>query len=192
MRSTAPRRPANRRPDLHRPHLPQALQKPPHLRASYRISVCLRASARWIEGGEEIREPGVVANLSGGGAQVFLRRLPAAGEFWLDLEVPDAFVEETARGQLLKGSAAPADPALCKELFRGTCERLRLTFGRLGARIVHVQARQEDQRGTLHALSVAFAAPHEGCFRLVRYLERQAIRRGIHREEAFPTLARVA
>lgn len=171
---------------------PQRLEQAP-LRTAYRVSVCLHASAYWMEGGEQVREPGVVANLSGGGAQVFLRRRPAAQALCLDLVVPDAFVEEAARRQL--GGASLPNPVLFKELFGGTCERIRAIFAQLRARIVHAQLHQEDPRGAIHALSISFFAPDEGCFRLVRYLERQAIRKGVHGQEnarATPPLARVA
>lgn len=173
---------------------PRRLEKP-HNRAAYRVSVCLRAAVEWREGEEVVRDSAVVANLSGGGAQVFLRRRPAAQELCLELSVPDGFVEETARRQLMRSSASLPNPALFRELFLQSCERIRAAFGPLRARLVHAQVHQEDQRGPLYALSLAFASPHDGCFRLVRYLERQAIRKGVHGDGGFKlprSLAQVA
>jgi hypothetical protein len=179
---------------------PRRLESPPQApaqpsaRSTYRISACLRAEASWMEEGQRITAAGVVTNLSGGGAQLFLRRRPAAAQLCLDLALPQGFVEEAARRQLTRNGPTLAGTALFQELFHGTCERLRRSFAELRARVVHEQVRQTPQ-GPIYGLSLAFAQPHEGCFRLVSFLERQAIRKGVTGDPGArraPTLAKVA
>ena len=77
-----------------RGRVPVILLRPPaqiektQRRGAYRVSVCLRAQALWTTAddpdsgvvGKGISKPGVLTNLSGGGAQIFLRarfRFPA-------------------------------------------------------------------------------------------------------------------
>lgn len=179
---------------------PRRLEAPPQApaqpsaRSTYRISACLRAEARWEEEDKRINTAGVVANLSGGGAQLFLRRKPAASQLCMELALPQGFVEEAARRQLTRNGPTLTSTALFRELFHSTCERIRRSFADLQARIVHVQVRQ-TQQGPIYALSLAFATPREGCFRLVSYLERQAIRKGVTGDPGSrraPSLAKVA
>jgi hypothetical protein len=183
--------------------LPVVLVKPPRRletqpqprpRSAYRISACLRAHASWQEEDKKVKGPGVVANLSGGGAQLFLRRKPASSQLSMELALPQEFVEEAARRQLTRNGPTLTGTALFRELFHSTCERIRRSFGELQAHIVHVQV-QQTQQGPIYGLSLAFATPHEGCFRLVSHLERQAIRKGVtgdsHARQA-PSLAKVA
>lgn len=175
---------------------PRRLENPPQPRprSAYRISACLRAEARWAEEDTKVSAPGVVANLSGGGAQLFLRRKPAAGQLCMELALPQDFVEEAARRQLTRNGPTLTGTALFRELFHSTCERIRRSFAELPARIVQVQVRQTSS-GPIYALSLAFASPHEGCFRLVSHLERQAIRKGVTGTpgaRGVPSLAKVA
>lgn len=173
---------------------PRRLEEPPRPRSAYRISACLRTEIQWLEQDEAIGAPGVVANLSGGGAQIFLRRKPAAQVLSLNLTLPQEFIEETARRQLTRNGPTLTSTALFREMFHNTCERIRTSFGTLQARIVHVEVRQTPP-GPLYGLSLAFAAPHEGCFRLVSFLERQAIRKGVTGAPGarrVPSLAKVA
>ncbi|MBI2502442.1 MAG: hypothetical protein HYW07_04310 [Candidatus Latescibacteria bacterium] len=172
---------------------PRRLEEQPRPRSAYRISACLRAQAKWAEQDETLSAPGVVANLSGGGAQIFLRRKPTAQALSLELALPQEFIEEAARRQLTRNGPTLTSAALFRELFHSTCERIRNSFA-LQARIVHVQVRQ-TQQGPIYALSLAFAAPHEGCFRLVSFLERQALRKGVTGapdSRRAPPLAKVA
>lgn len=166
----------------------------PRARSAFRIAAALRAEAVWLEDERRTSAHGVVANLSGGGAQLFLRRRPAASTLTLELALPQGFVEEAARRQLTRNGPTLTSTALYRELFRHTCERIRHSFADLQARVVHVETRQVQQ-GPVYGLSLAFAAPHEGCFRLVSYLERQAIRKGVTGDPAAPAtppLAKVA
>ena len=173
---------------------PRRLEEPPQPRSAYRISACLRAEAKWLEQDEPVSGPGVVANLSGGGAQIFLRRKPAAQALNLGLVLPQDFIEEAARRQLTRNGPTLTSTALFQELFHNTCERIRNAFADLQARIVDVQVRQTLQ-GPLYGLSLAFVSPPEACFRLVSFLERQAIRKGVTGtpgSRRSPSLAKVA
>ena len=173
---------------------PRRLEEPSRPRSAYRISAALRAEVKWLEQEEALNAPGVVANLSGGGAQLFLRRKPVAQALSLDLALPQEFIEEAARRQLTRNGPTLTSTALFRELFHSTCERIRSSFGILEARIVHVEVRQTSS-GPIYGLSLAFASPHEGCFRLVSYLERQAIRKGVTGDPGsrrVPSLAKVA
>lgn len=173
---------------------PRRLEEQPRPRSAYRISAALRAEAQWLEHEETVTAPGVVANLSGGGAQIFLRRKPAAQTLKLDLTLPQEFIEEAARRQLTRSGSTLTSTALFRELFHGTCKRIRNSFAALEACIVHVEVRQ-TQQGPIYGLSLAFASPHEGCFRLVSFLERQAIRKGVTGDPGSrraPSLAKVA
>jgi hypothetical protein len=166
----------------------------PRSRSAFRIAAALRVDTAWTEDDRRISAHGVVANLSGGGAQLFLRRRPAASTLTLEMALPQGFIEEAARRQLTRNGPTLTSTALYRELFRNTCERIRRSFAELQARIVHVETRQ-TQQGPVYGLSLAFAAPHEGCFRLVSYLERQAIRKGVTGDpgaQANPSLAKVA
>ncbi len=166
----------------------------PRARSAFRIAACLRTEVTWVEEERKLSAQGVVANLSGGGAQLFLRCRPAANQLSLELALPQGFVEEAARRQLTRNGPTLTSTALYRELFRNTCERIRRTFAEVEAQIVHVETRETPQ-GILFGLSLAFAMPHEGCFRLVSYLERQAIRKGVTGDPAAlatPSLTKVA
>ncbi|MBM3276719.1 MAG: hypothetical protein FJY95_01375 [Candidatus Handelsmanbacteria bacterium] len=176
-----------------RPIEAQAPPRPP-ARSAFRIAACLRAEATWLEEEKKAAAPGVLANLSGGGAQLFLWRRPAASQLALEMALPQEFVEAAARRHLTRNGPTLTSTALFRELFRNTCERIRHSFAAVNTHIVHVETRQTPQ-GPVYGISLAFTAPHEGCFRLVSYLERQAIRKGVTRDfgaAATPGLAKVA
>ena len=144
-------------------------------RASYRVSVNLPA---WVEWQEPVRPfsmvsyPTVVTDLSGGGAEIFLRHLPPDDTFHLTMEPIEAFVEEWALRQLSRRGLSLCSAAF---LFQQTCEKVRHQFKNIKTRIVTMDTRREDLPDSIYALSVAFMQPHEGCFRLVRYLEVEAL-----------------
>ena len=158
--------------------LPVLLVKPPnqlehkYRRTAFRVSVTLKALVEWEDAkqpGIPIKKPGVLTNLSGGGAQLFLRYLPSVEILNIALSAPDAFIEEWAKRQL---NGRPSNrPLICKDPFEQACGKIREQLGDLKARIVHSKTHAEDGRGPIYALSVAFLKPHEGCYRLVRYLE---------------------
>lgn len=143
-------------------------------RAAYRISVAIKARIEWEDPQSHQFHllPAVVIDLSGSGAQVFARQVPQVEFLRLTLSVPDSFVKEWSTRQKSHADSTYADPRLRIEA------QLRAYFESIPARIVRVSQRGKDPR-PLYALSVAFLQPHEGCYRLVRYLERQAAQKGI-------------
>ena len=65
-----------------------------------------------------------------------------------------------------------------------SCEKIRLQFEGIKARIAGIREHLRDAKGTIYAVSLAFYEPQEHCYHLVRYLERQAINKGICEERA--------
>jgi hypothetical protein len=182
--------------------LPVLLVKPPpHLernqrRGAHRVAVCLRAQAEWKEWSGRptlVRKPCVIADLSGGGAQVYLRRLPRTENLRLFLTIPDTFVEEWARLQLARQRSAQRNPFAAAPALAEARRKIHAGFNGIYARVVgsrvqHSRASDEP----VYAVSVAFAQPHEGCYRLVRHLERQDIRKGISAPSARDAVRLVA
>ncbi len=156
-------------------------------RGAYRISVCLRVQTSWLledetdplSRGPRVSRPGVLTNLSGGGAQVFLRCRPESEAISLNVAAPTGFVEELAKrrtstnGNSRRGSTIHLDP------FLKSCEKIRTRLNRIEAQVAHSRIHLRDSRGTIYAVSVSFAELQEICYQLVRYLERQSIRKGL-------------
>ena len=124
--------------------------------------------------------PAVLTDLSGTGAQLYIEGMPAdfdlTAPLRLDLHLPAEFVAEQARRRT---AARPAHrrwvhprPFMADELYARAGESLRRAFRRIEAQ--PLQALPGDTPG-LCRFSVAFARPHEGCFRLVRHLERRTL-----------------
>ena len=166
-------------------HLPVLLVRPPkrverkQRRSSFRVSVSLRANVRWCDGesGDTHEQNAVLTNLSGGGGQLYLRTNPSTDVLRLTVETPDDFVKEWAKRQI---KIQPSNrPLVCKDPQEEADERVRAHFEDLFARVVETKIYSDDERGTIHVLSIAFASPQESCFRLVRFLERQALRKGV-------------
>jgi len=157
------------------------LRAPEHLvrrqrREAHRVSTVLQARITWSSRRREpefISLPAVMTDLSGGGARLFTKEPVHAGIVAISLMVPEGFVEEWAQRKL----AHLPPRRRMGGLYRHTWTEIRSRFEHIQARIV----RREVQHGRdeIHALSVAFARPHEGCYRLVRYLERQAAQKGL-------------
>lgn len=173
-------------------HQPVFLLRPPsrveqvHKRSAYRITVALRAQLEWrSESGAQrggSSRPAVVTNLSGGGAQVFLRQLPSSDLLELTLVTPTGFAEEQAkRRRPLRDSTRLPAPA--EETYLRCRETVQSRLSGIRARVVDTRVHLEDAKGTIYAISLAFGEPQEYCYQLVRYLERQAIRKGVGDEE---------
>jgi c-di-GMP-binding flagellar brake protein YcgR len=173
-----------------RGRVPVILLRPPaqiektQRRGAYRVSVCLRAQALWTTAddpesgvaGKRISKPGVLTNLSGGGAQIFLRAQPEADSLRLNLTAPTGFVEELAKRRATssrRGATIHIDP------FLKSCEKIRSRLNAIEADIAKSRLHLRDSRGAIYAVSVAFSEPQEICYQLVRYLERQSIRKGL-------------
>lgn len=171
---------------------PETLEKQQR-RTAFRISVALKARVQWNDPEAQdgmLDKPAVVTNLSGGGAQIFVRHRPDAKILRLSLSIPDAFTEEWAMRKLGRMGARQSRPSVFSDPFQQACAELRTTFDGIEAHIIQTHKRSEDARGSIHTLSVAFCAQHEGCYRLVRYLERQAAQKGVaNLEQAVATAA---
>ena len=168
--------------------LPVLLLSPPveveeqQRRSAYRISVCLRAQIECFEAtadGERVAsKPCVATNLSGGGAQVFVRYAPAAEDLRLALTVPNSFVEETVRSK--RGSSRLTDQrTLALDPFLKVRQRLQERLSGIEAQIVSSHLHLKDSKGAITAISLAFAESQETCYQLVRHLERQSIKKGV-------------
>ena len=167
-------------------HLPVLLVKPPkHVdriqrRTAFRISLSMRTKVQWSdpESGEEIFErTAVLTNLSGGGGQLYLRTNPSTDTIRLTVEAPDNFVKEWAKRQV---KTQPSNRSMiCKDPLEEAEARIRAQFENVVARVVQSKVCTDDNRGTIHALSIAFPKPQESCYRLVRFLERQALQKGV-------------
>ena len=167
-------------------HLPVLLVKPPEQvervqrRTAFRVSLALRAKVRWSDPaslGETVERTAVLTNLSGGGGQLYLRTNPSTDTIRLTVEAPDNFVKEWAKRQV---KTQPSNrPLICKDPLEEAEAGIRAQFENVVARVVQSKVCNEDDRGTIHALSIAFPKPHECCYRLVRFLERQALQKGV-------------
>jgi len=151
-------------------------------RAAYRISVVLKARAEWIDPrnpSQRLDGPAVVTDLSGGGAQIFLRQPPGSRILRLTLSVPELFIEEWASRKLAKMGSPSGRPVIGSALFQQTCAQIRALFTRIQCRVVRASSQKTQGSDPVHLLSVAFNEPQDGCYRLVRYLERQSLQKGV-------------
>ena len=183
---------------LRKSRIPVLLLTPPssvaprQRRSSYRISVCLRGSAEWFDlhdAETSISQAVVLTNLSGGGAQVFVRRRPAADSVRLSISLPGKFVAESARRQWTKDDLSWKALSRCPDPLFGAADAIRNRFVGIEAQVACSRVHQEDTRGTIYCLSLAFAEPQEACYQLVRYLERESLRRGVGRRQIDTTAA---
>ena len=149
-------------------------------RASYRIATGLRTELSWqtfSPKAADHSQAGIIANLSGGGAKLLLRRLPGAERLSISLDPAQDFVEEWAQRQLARANSQGRNFPL--DGLEQICAKIRADFANMEVRPVHSRVQSVDKRGPIHALSVAFTQPQEGCFRLVSYLERHSLKRGL-------------
>ena len=150
-------------------------------RDAFRLAVSLKTSVRWTPSSgsaKAVRSLGVVTNLSGGGALLFLRKLPEADRMTVSFAAPYDFIEERAR----RATGIPASgrsPRVGRfGAYLRSCETVRDNMRNLEARVVKIMEYSRDARGPVYALSLAFEEPNEDLYRLVRYFEC----RGLNRE----------
>ena len=179
-----------------RGRVPVILIRPPtHIertqrRGAYRVSVCLRAQTSWLiedetdslNRGPRVSRPGVLTNLSGGGAQVFLRCRPESETISLNLAAPTGFIEELAKRRTSTNSHSRRSSTIHLDPFLKSCEKIRSRLSGIEAHVAHTRIHLRDSRGTIYSVSLSFAEPQEICYQLVRYLERQSIRKGLRDE----------
>ncbi len=147
-------------------------------RNSYRIEVNLSAQIGWNDPSPSqsyFQRPGVVANLSGNGAQLLLWALPAGDQVVLSLQPTEDFIKDWAKRRIARRRSKPTgrSPA---DFLQKTCRELSEQFNGIRSHIVRIEEPLRQKNKALYALSLAFDQPHEGCFRQVRFLETEALR----------------
>jgi hypothetical protein len=170
-----------------RGRLPVLLVEPPESvedrgsRSAHRVSVCLRGSLSWRPHprSPQERSSAVITNLSGGGAQLFTRHRVEAEFVEVQLDAPTPFIEEIARRSLPRAGIAPRRMSLSANPLSDACDKVRERFSGIRCQVVSVREHRRDERGPVFALSLAFCEVQESCFQLVRFLERQAARKGL-------------
>jgi len=147
---------------------------------AHRGSVCLRGNINWRESPRCPQQHAsvVITNLSGGGAQVYTKQQPDAGFLEITISAPTPFVEETARRSLPITGLASRRMSLASNPFSDACNK-EYEFYNIRTRVVSCCVHSRDERGPVYALSLAFCDQQEGCYQLVRYLERQSERKGL-------------
>ena len=154
-------------------------------RDSFRLAVSLKTIVYWTpEGrsGEVERCMGVVTSLSGGGALLFLRRLPEADNMTISFNAPFDFIEERARRATGIAKTGERTRGGRHGHFIRSCEKVRANMRGVEAKLLKIVEYSRDSRGPVYALSLAFEEPREELYRLVRYFERQ----GLNREANLP------
>ena len=153
------------------------LQGPPTRRTAFRLDVSLKTMVQWLDvpnSGRTVKCLGILSNLSGGGAQLFLRQLPEEGFLKVSLAAPDEFVEERARRSAVtrrgRGSLKSQGRA-----FFNACEAIRSSLREVEAQVVDIAPHTEDEKGTVYSLSLSFVDRHENLYRLVSFLQRKKV-----------------
>lgn len=176
--------------DLPPATLQAASLSPPQRRGAYRVGVALRATVAWpdpesanvLEGVQ-----GVVVNLSGSGAQVRLQQMPPLDSVLLSIDPPDAFVEDRALCQLCRPGGTALFPTLGSSGFRQVGESVRSSLRSVESRIVYARTHVIEPTSPVFVLSLAFLDPQDGCYRLVRFLERLSLKADRGRLNPLPT-----
>ena len=153
-------------------------------RNSFRISAALKSRVVWEED-QTLRKPAVLTNLSGGGASIYMRTLPKKERLLLTIDAPDPFIEEWAKRQI--GRLSSSKSKIFSDPFEEACAKLRDGFTDIEIHLVEASVCNRDERGPIYALATSFAQPNSGAFRLVSYLQRQALQRGV--QNLNPTMA---
>ena len=161
-------------------------------RTAFRVEVSLKTMVQWLEvgnGGRSVKALGVLTNLSGGGAQLFLRQLPAEGYLRISLAAPDDFVEERARRSSMSGRRRGGTRSLSQAFFYA-CDRIRDSLREVEARIVDIAPHATDDKGTVYALSLSFIDRHDNLYRLVSFLQRRKVQQHATAAKATPSWRR--
>ena len=145
-------------------------------RNSFRISAALKSRVMWEED-ETLSKPAVLTNLSGGGARLYMRTLPEKERLLLTIDTPDPFIEEWAMRRV--GRLSSSKSKIFSDSFEEACAKLRDGFNDIEIHLVKSSVCNRDERGPIYALAASFAQPNNGAFRLVSYLQRQALQRGV-------------
>lgn len=150
-------------------------------RAAYRVTVALKARLAW-QGPEDEQGSAVavITDLSGSGAQAFLRAtVPVDAELRLSLAVPDSFVAESLRHLGLSPVGRGSKTPVADQAWRRAAAELGAKFDSIPTRVVRGRLADQPAGRGFHGLALAFLAQHEEAYRLVRHLERQAVQKGL-------------
>jgi hypothetical protein len=82
-------------------------------------------------------------------------------------------------------------PPLADRAWRRAAAELSARFDAIPIRVVRERRADQPTGRGFHGLALAFLAPHEEAYRLVRHLERQAVQKGLvpERSSAVATAA---
>ena len=172
--------------------VPVLLLKPPReieghqRRDSFRVAVTLKAMAKWEnaeETGKIISKPAVVTNLSGGGAQVFVRERPTSKTLRLTLSAPEEYVAQAMRLRYAKLAKSARRSTALSAMAGSPAREVRNRLEDIEARIVNSRLQTTHARGPVYAVAVSFNEPQESCYNLVRFLERQTLGKGVQTSE---------
>ena len=146
-------------------------------RAAFRVDVTLAAMAEWSAGCRTaLKKPAVVQNLSGEGANILMSELPARDRITLSLIPPEGFVVERLQQGLKKDELSVSSRWIPAETDVWQRDQLRYQLGPIEARVVRASLPEDSAPDDSYKrLSLEFLEPHEGCFRLVRYVERRPV-----------------
>ena len=144
-------------------------------RAAFRVDVTLAAMAEWsADVRTSLRKPAVVQNLSGEGAHILVNGLPVGDRISLSLIPPEGFVVERLQQGVKKDDLSVTSRWIPDETDLWQRDQLRYQLGPIEARVVR-SPEVSAPDSSYKKLSIEFLEPHEGCFRLVRYVERRPV-----------------
>ena len=141
----------------------------PQARSAYRIDTSLKTEFIWRDTKTQTTN-GLITNLSGGGFQALLPELPKSSRLNISLKIPQAFVHSWLR-------SAPALDSKDYKSWDIQRQRVNDLFEYISGQIVFAGSTLNKDPFLFH-ICVSFNQPHEGCYRLVRYLERRTIQHG--------------
>ncbi|MGB0604934.1 MAG: hypothetical protein ACPGRY_08260 [Candidatus Latescibacterota bacterium] len=147
--------------------------------AAFRIPAGLRTEIYWqrSDAGYSAKTA-LLTDLSGEGARLFARSLPDVEEVSIKIALPDGFIEASSTRRSQHTSRKFSPDAQSTQLQDTQNQALRDSFSKIECHLVESSVFRRNDLDIIHALSLSFVQPHEGCFRLVRFLERQALQRG--------------
>lgn len=148
--------------------------------AAYSIPAGIRAEIHWESNlAEYCAKTALLTDLSGEGGRIFTRSLPDVEKVFLKIVLPDAFVEEWSvpRKQRSQKKHRHSPPGIDPQRRHGNA--LLDQFSDIECHLVKSSIFRRGDLDLIHSLTLTFDQPHEGCFRLVRFLERQTLQRGI-------------
>ena len=174
--------PHRKRRRARRPKSRRALNEVEQRRTAFRVEVTLAAMAEWSSDSRtSLKKPAVVQNLSGQGANILVDELPEDEQITLSLIPPEGFVAERLQQGFTKDDMSVTSRWVPSETHLWKRDQVRYQVGPIEARVVRANLPDLSAvDSTYKRLSLEFLEPHEGCFRLVRYVERRPVHGSAH------------